>query len=222
MIPANPAAPAPGVRAIFFDIGNVVLKLRTGHFLAELAAACDPVWTPESLLAVLREREGPHADYETGRINGEAFHAHLRSRFGLNLGYPAWVRMWNHYFEPNRPMEALLARLRGQARFFALSNTNAEHLSHMRMNFRVLDAFEAVIASNKPDAAIFGAALKKAGVPPSAVLYIDDVPEFVESGRALGLRGFHYTYNDEELRGVLLELGFQLPALDGRSHSMFC
>jgi putative hydrolase of the HAD superfamily len=119
-------------------------------------------------------------------------------------------------------MEALLARLQGQARFFALSNTNAEHLAHVKLNFRLFDRFEAVIASNevgarKPEKAMFEAALERAEVAADEALYLDDLKPFIVEAQGLGLRGFHYTFNDAELRQALRGLGFELPSLDGHS-----
>ena len=215
------------IQAIFFDIGNVLVKLRTEAFLEAMAANCDARWDKAAILAAIREPEGPHVDYEKGRIGGPQFHAHLVQRFGLRLDYQAWLPVWNSYFEPNRPMEALIARLKGQARFFALSNTNAEHLAAMKRNFRVLDGFEGIVASNevghrKPEPAMFAAALQRAGVKAGEALYLDDIAPFTEAARALGWNAFHYSYNDEALRQALLGYGFELPSLDGRSSAMFC
>lgn len=215
------------IKVIFFDIGNVLVKLRTDAFLEAMAANCDTRWDKAAILAAIRAPEGPHVDYEKGRIDGPQFHAHLVERFGLRLDYRAWLQIWNSYFEPNRPMEALVARLQGQARFFALSNTNAEHLAQVKRNFRVLDRFEGIVASHevgarKPENAMFQAALQRAGVVPEQALYLDDIAPFVEAAKAFGMNAFHYSYNDEALRQALLAHGFELPSLDGRSSAMFC
>ncbi len=214
-------------KAIFFDIGNVLVRLRTEQFLDGMAKVCDARWERHAILASIRETDGPHVDYEKGRIDGPAFHQHLVGRFGLSLDYAAWLQLWNHYFEPNRPMEALLARLKGQARFFGLSNTNAEHLAHLKRNFRLFDAFEKVIASNevgarKPEKAMFDLALAAAGVKAEEALYLDDIEPFILQARGFGWQGFHYTFNDGELRQALQDGGFELPSLDGRSSTAFC
>ena len=214
-------------KVILFDLGNVVVKLRTPQFLARMKMACDARWTEDAILEAIREPVGPHIDYEKGLIRGEEFHRHLQSRFGLRLDYAGWLHVWNDYFEPNRPMEALITRLRGQARFIGLSNTNAEHLGHAKRNYRVLDHFEQIVASNevglrKPDPAIFQEALQRAGVAPQEALYIDDIERFMVPAQALGLQTFNYIYNDAELRQRLVDLGFELPHLDGRSSFATC
>lgn len=212
----------PEVKALLLDIGNVVVRLRTQAFLDRLTPLCAPGTTAPQVLLSLRDPDSPHHAYERGQMDGPAFHAAQVRRLGLSLDYPAWLKAWNDYFEPNRPMEATLARLQGQAKFWALSNTNHEHLAHVRLNFRVFDTFDGFTASHevgarKPEPAIFEAALRSLRLHPSEVLYLDDIAEFVEVGKGLGLRGFHYTYNDAELKEVLRGLGFTLPALDGRS-----
>ena len=212
---------------IFFDVGNVLIKLRTDSFLDRMVLVCDARWDKAAILEAIREPVGPHVDYEKGKLSGEEFHRHLQSRLGLRLDYRAWLALWNDYFEPNRPMEALITRLRGQARFFALSNTNAEHLAHIKLNYRVLDGFEGIVASNengerKPDAAMFQKALQRAGVRGEEALYIDDIERFLAPAEAFGLQTFHYIYNDAEWRKRLLALGFELPPLSGRSFMATC
>jgi HAD superfamily hydrolase (TIGR01509 family) len=214
-------------KALFFDVGNVLIRLRTESFLEKMAGVCDGRWSRSEILQAIREPQGPHVDYEKGRLSGEDFHGHLCARFGLSLDYRSWLALWNGYFEPNRPMEALLARLRGQAPFFALSNTNAEHLAHIKMNFRLFDGFEGIVASNevgarKPEPAIFAAALAKAAVAAGEAFYVDDLAPSVAAAQALGWQAFHYHFNDAELRAQLLGLGFELPSLQGRSPGIFC
>lgn len=211
------------IRALLLDIGNVCVRLRTQAFLDGITPQGRPGLTQAEVLDSLRDPNSPHIDYERGLIDGAAFYASQVERLGLRLGYPQWLDAWNAYFEPNRPMEALLARLQGSLRFWTLSNTNAEHLQHLRLNFRLFDAFHGFTASNlcgarKPEPAIYQDALQRLGLPPKEVLYLDDVAAYVEAGRAQGLQAFHYTFNDAALRERLAELGVALPSLDGRSN----
>ena len=213
-------------KALLLDLGNVTVRLRGPGWQERLGAACDPPRSPAQLMEGLVQPGGPHHLYERGQMDGPAFHAEFQRRLGLALDYPAWLALWNDYFEPNRPMEALVARLRGQARLWALSNTNAQHLAHLKLNFRVLDTFDGITASNeagaaKPEPAIFQAAIAGLGLAPQEILFVDDVPAYVEGARALGLQAFHYTFNDAELRQHLLGLGFTLPPLSGAS-AMAC
>jgi FMN phosphatase YigB (HAD superfamily) len=209
-------------RVLLLDLGNVTVRLRPADFFGRLGAACSPALDLGEARALLSDPRLPHHDYERGRCDGRAMHAAMQRHWGLGLDYAGWLGLWNGFFAPNRPMEALVARLQGQVRFWGLSNTNAEHLAFLRLHYRVLDRLEGITASNevgaaKPEPAIYQAALKALGVDPGAVLYLDDVAPYVEAGRAQGLQAFHYTFNDAALRGHLLGLGLELPPLSGKS-----
>jgi len=203
------------------DLGNVTVRLRFGEFFDALGAACVPARSAEELRGMLQDPGSGHAGYERGVLDGPGWHVLLQRRLGLALDYPAWLRLWNGVFEANKPMEALITGLRGQVRFWGLSNTNAEHLRHLKAAYPILGAFEGITASNevgaaKPEPAIYASALRSLGVPGGEVLYLDDVEDYVRAAESLGIRGFHYTFNDDALRGTLRSLGFTLPPLDMR------
>jgi putative hydrolase of the HAD superfamily len=209
-------------KVLLLDFGNVTVRLTPERLLAGLSARRGRAVTPQEWVAALNDPEGRHYDYERGRIGGPEFHAAMARRLGLEIPWAEWKTLWNSYFEPNRPMEALVARLGTQLRFWGLSNTNAEHLAHLRLNYRVLRRFEGITAScevgcAKPEAAIYRAALAALKVAPEEALYLDDVPEYVAAGAAAGLQVFHYTFNDLELKERLRTLGFELKPLEGAS-----
>jgi putative hydrolase of the HAD superfamily len=197
------------------DLGNVTVRLRFDAFFAGLGAACVPQRGRAELLEIFKDPGFGHGDYERGLMDGRAWHALLRGRLGLGLDYEAWLRLWQGCFEPNTAMEALLTELRGQTRLWGLSNTNADHLRHLKLAYPVLGAFEGVTASCevgalKPEAAIYAAALQALGLDGPEVLYLDDIPGYVRAAEACGIRGFHYTFNDAALRERLVSLGFRL------------
>jgi len=201
---------------LLLDLGNVTVRLRSEGFFGRLRAVCDPARVGEDPRRILQDPSFGHADYERGRISGRDLHARLQARAGLSLGYEDWVALWNDFFEPNAPMEALVAALRGQVRIWGLSNTNAEHLAFLRRQYRVLDAFEGVTASHeagsaKPEPAIYRAALGALHTDPGELLYLDDVKPYVDAAAELGIPGFHYTFNDAALVRALRDQGFTLP-----------
>jgi HAD superfamily hydrolase (TIGR01509 family) len=210
------------IKALLLDLGNVTVRLRPDDFFGGLGRACRPPLDLAQTRALLANPTLPHADYECGRVDGRAMHQAMRQRLGMDLEYPAWLELWNGFFEPNRPMEALLARLGGQLRLWGLSNTNAEHLAFLRLHYRVLGRFEGITASNevgmaKPEAGIYRAAIQSLGISADEILYVDDVAAYVEAGQSLGMQAFHYTFNDLALRDRLAGLGFELPPLGGVS-----
>jgi putative hydrolase of the HAD superfamily len=212
--------------AILFDLGNVVLKLKTEELITRISENSGKAGR-EELLAVLRAEDSPHHNYERGRISGESFYQDLKSRFALSWTYGEWLERWNDYFLINRPMEVLIAKLRPQARIWALSNTNAEHLSHLRRNFRVFDAFEGFVASHevharKPEPEIYFKALERLGLAPSQIAYLDDVKAFTETAAGLGIHSFHYHFNDLDLKAWFVSLGFEMPEWERLPSALAC
>jgi FMN phosphatase YigB (HAD superfamily) len=207
---------------LLLDLGNVTVRLRLADFYGNFARACRPPLDAAQAGQFFIDPGLLHHAYERGQVSGQAVYEAARRRFGLDVDYAGWLALWNNFFEPNRPMEALVARLAPQLRIWGLSNTNAEHLAFLRLHYRVLDRFEGITASHeagaaKPEPRIYQAALAALGVEPGRVLYLDDVPAYIEGGRAQGMQAFHYTFNDAELRAHLAGLGLDLPPLGGAS-----
>jgi FMN phosphatase YigB (HAD superfamily) len=209
------------IKALLLDLGNVTVRWESERMFEGLAAAGQAVDRPQ-VERFMKEPGGAHYNYERGFIDARAFHAALGRDLGVSLDYAAWERIWNGCFAPNRPMEALMARLRGTIQLWALSNTNKEHLDHLLLNYRVFQLFDGITASHlvgaaKPEPAIYQHAIQGLNLEPEQILYLDDVPAFIEGGSAQGLHTFHYTFNDGQLREALAGLGLDLPPLSGNS-----
>lgn len=219
---------AEAPKAILFDLGNVLLRLKTDDLLKRMLANQSGLDT-QAFLTDLRSQGSAHEAYERGQITGLEFYRHLLARWKLSWSYEEWLKNWNDYFLPNPPMEVLLAELvqMGGLRFFVLSNTNREHMAHVRRVYRFFDVVEQVFASSdlglrKPEPEFFQTAIQKIGLPVGDILFIDDVARFVEAARARGLRAFHYTFNDLELKAYLRENGLNLPVLENRPGHLGC
>ncbi len=215
------------ISAVLFDIGHVVVKLKTKDFLERVALAC-PQLDAATMLRELRDPDTAHIAYEKGQMDGPSFHSHLVKQFGLSWGYDEWLNQWNNYFEPNRPMDVLVAKLvLAKVRLWALSNTNTEHLAHVRRTFRIFDVFEGFTASHleglrKPDPEIYHRAAKALHLPPAEIVYLDDVAANAQAATDIGMHGFHYTYNDLEFKSFLEGLGLKLQAVEHRAGYLGC
>lgn len=120
-------------------------------------------------------------------------------------------RFWdiiNSIFLPNPPMEKLIPRLKAQGyRLVLLTNTCAPHLEFIKKAFRVIDNFDAIVASHevkveKPDPVIYVNALSAAGCGPEECFFVDDLPQNHLYPRTLGMRTFRY---DMERHDALVE-----------------
>jgi HAD superfamily hydrolase (TIGR01509 family) len=65
--------------------------------------------------------------------------------------------------------------------------------------------YSCSVRASKPSPVVFQAALKAVKTPASQAVFIDDIPEYVQAARSLGLHGIQYL-NPEQLRSDLRAL----------------
>lgn len=92
-----------------------------------------------------------------------------------------------------------------------LTNFSAELYPHAPARFPFLDLLDDVVVSGqegiaKPDPAIYRLAARRAGLPPTALVFVDDKPLNVAAARELGMRGLVYT-DAASLRREMRALG---------------
>jgi putative hydrolase of the HAD superfamily len=181
---------SPPIAALAFDLGNVLVKvdhLRFCRGLGELAG-----WPPQEVYAAVFQ-SGLEPRYDRGRLSSREFHRRLQALFHLDLPFPRFRDLWNGIFDPLEDMEEVVARLARRYPLYLLSNTNPLHFRYLRERFApLLKHFRALIlsyrvGSRKPEAAIFQALLREAGLPPARILYIEDKEDFVAAARTHGL-----------------------------------
>jgi len=92
-------------------------------------------------------------------------------------------------FQPQRPMFDVVRRARGHGLRTALLS-NSWGMDYPREEWDEL--FDAVVISGevgmrKPDPAIYAEAARRLGLPPEAIVYVDDLPGNLKPARALGM-----------------------------------
>lgn len=207
-----PASPedrprAPGrVQALLFDVGNVVIDIDFGRCIAQWVRHSR---LPASEVGARFAFDAPYRAHEQGQLAAAAYFEHLREVLQLDCTAAEVQAGWNAVFGAAiGPTLALVDQVRSRVRCFALTNTNAAHLAHMRSAYApVLARFERVFASNemgarKPDARAFLHVCETAGVAPQAVLFFDDLPENVEGALACGLDAALVARPDDVLRAL--------------------
>lgn len=185
------------IKAVFFDIGNVLL-----HF--------DKAKVAESVRTVLNRpdcdveacfwtgSESVTAPSEAGRMTPKQTYEAFREKTGYRGGFHAFRTLWCEQFTINRPAARALAELSKALPVYLLSNTNALHWEHFKKRYLFTRQAKGAVLSFevgacKPDAAIYRAAVKMAGVPASACFFIDDLPANVEAARAFGMKAEVYS-----------------------------
>ena len=203
-----PATETPAVSAVFFDIGNVLLRFSSRDVLRRIAweVRANPVKLARYLW---------HSDIgeriERGEVTGEQLYALFQNELGYK-GSPAQFRLlWCDHFTLDRGSYALLKRAAKIAPTYLFSNTNALHIEFIRERYEFPQVVRGAILSHelglrKPDPAIYRAALKLSGTKPEETVFVDDLKANVDAARKLGMNAILFK-NAEDLRRRFEALG---------------
>lgn len=194
MTDRTPATP----KFLYFDLGNVLLFFdhrRACWQLAERTGVdAQRIW--DVLFG-----SGLELEYEAGRVSSRQLHETFLCETQAKLDFDAFALAFSDIFEVNLPIKAILGQLAiCRHRMGLLSNTNELHWKLLTDGrYSLLPAvFEQLVLSyevgaNKPEAAIFQAAIERAGVAPHEIFYLDDMPGHVAGARRLGIDAVQFT-----------------------------
>jgi FMN phosphatase YigB (HAD superfamily) len=161
---------------------------------------------PPRIFSYLFDRqEGAVNDYEIGKMSSIEFFNQVRERFRLIMTFDAFVPIWNEIFTENHEVSELIRSFKGKKKLGLLSNTNPLHFDYAVSTYPVLRLFDQWILSHevgfkKPAVEIFLKAMEWASVPPTEVLFIDDIKEHVEAAALLGMWAIHFTSAQQLVR----------------------
>jgi putative hydrolase of the HAD superfamily len=184
----DPEAP----KAVIFDIGRVIVRLQPERALEPFAARCGRGHTPEQIWSAILH-DPLWENWQEGRMEPREWHRHLQRQLDIGLTFEEFCAAWNFALHPETILpEHLFAKLADRCRLALLSNTDPLHSAALESQFSFLRHFPARIYScrigtSKPMPAIYEAALHAVGVRAQEALFIDDVAEYVEAARKLGM-----------------------------------
>ena len=189
-------SPSSAIAAIAFDLGNVLVKVDHGRFcrrLGELAGV-----TPQEVYTAVFDTT-LEFDYDTGRVSSREFHRRLQARLGLNLPclpppgvldresslpWTTW-RRWQLAWRNATPCISSPIPMSGT------SSISGKTMPRLLQPFRAF-ILSYRVGGRKPEAAIFQALIRQAGVPPARILYTDDKEDFVAAARTHGLTAWPF------------------------------
>lgn len=200
------------ITTVFFDIGNVLLAF--DHQL---------IWQRLLPFSTLSSKELQEQIQHSGLMNlhesGELspldfFHEIQREGKLLpSLSYEHFARFWGDIFREQAPIVQLAGNLQGRYRVGLLSNIGEIHWDWVLSRFsffRQVEPDTRILSFEcgcmKPAEKIYQEALKRVQDKAEHCVYIDDIPDYVESSRKLGIQGIHYQ-SPEQLIGDLEALG---------------
>jgi HAD superfamily hydrolase (TIGR01509 family) len=206
------------IRAVIFDLGNVVLPF--DHRRACRAAARGTTLSAEE---VYRRVWGTDLvrRFDRGDLAPRAFFAELRQLIGYRGRDAELRRAWNDIFRPDPAMARLVRDLAARLPLVLLSNTNRAHFEFVRRRFPVVRLFRRRVLSYeagllKPDPAIYRLAVAKARADLGECLYVDDLPAYVTAASALGLLALRFLNARQLRRDVMRRLDWNRKGREGR------
>ena len=197
----------PPLLAVIFDVGRVLVKLDLARASEGLSQGVS--LSPTELWSAI-EKDPRWHDWQEGRISPHDWHLHITKRLGSPLKFEEFREAWNRTLDPV-PLQSddLFASIAKKHKLALLSNTDPIHVAHLESNFsffrffpRPARIYSCSIRASKPSPVVFQAALKAVKTPASQAVFIDDIFEYVQVARSLGLQAIHYL-NPSQLRSEL-------------------
>lgn len=190
------------IKAIIFDLGNVLLNYDARKAARRFSEACR---VPLLKVWIHFFTSPTEKAYTRGEISSYEFYRHAKAALKFPVDYQTFKHFWNDIFWENAGMQDLLKRLKRRYPLYLISNTNQMHFDYVKMNFKVLRHFKKTFPSHelghrKPEPEIYIKVLRKIKLRPEETVFIDDVLKFVRGARAVGMHAIRF-----RSKGQLLE-----------------
>ena len=200
---------APPIKAVFFDIGNVLLRFDVADIFDKLSR-----YLGRDRLQIARRLGDPRriAALERGEVSTADLYRIFREELGFKGRFARFRTLWCDHFTLQRHTSEMLKKVARRMPTYLLSNTHALHYDFICENYAFPRHVHGAVLSHelgmrKPEARIFAAALRMAKVKqPAQALFIDDLERNVRAARRAGLQAILYR-GSEDLHRRLKALG---------------
>ena len=200
------------ITTLFLDIGGVLLSNGWGHAFRSLAA--------KKFKLDLSELESRHSmvfvSYEEGKFTLSEYLKHVVFYEQRSFTQDQFRDFMFAQTTPFQDMIDLIQKLKEKYRLkIAVVSNEARDLNYYRIHAFKLNVFVDFFISScfvhlrKPDADIFRIALDIAQVPAEQVVYIEDIPLFIEVAADMGIKGIRHTDYSSTVRS-LAALGLKI------------
>ena len=192
--------PEPAIKAIFTDVGGVLLTNGWGGDSRKRAA--------QQFQLDLADMDARHHltfdTYEIGKLSLDDYLDRIVFYQPRNFSkddYKSFVFAQSQSY-PDMIELIRQTKIRNGLKLAVVSNEGRELTEYRIRKFGLADFVDFFVSScfvhyRKPDTDIFRMAIDMAQTPPDETIYLDDRPLFVEVARSMGLRAIHHTsYQD--------------------------
>lgn len=189
------------IRLFVFDLGNVILPFEHRQIAVKLheTSRIQDRFTPDDLFKFLFDNDrGLVNPYEEGLMSSVDFFAKLREKYKLELEFDEFKDIWNIIFQEDPEVNEAILYLKNKGySVFLLSNTNELHFSYIMERYPIVHSLDEWILSyevgaKKPKQKIYDAIFEKTDAVRNEVLYIDDIPAYVEAAKTYGIQGLNF------------------------------
>jgi FMN phosphatase YigB (HAD superfamily) len=197
-------------KTIIFDLGRVLVHFDFQRGYRALEGLC-PYSAAEIPGRIFTT--GLVNRFETGLIESQDFYAQFSKQLGLTIDYSQFCGIWTSIFTEALLPESLLESLAARYRLVLLSNTNPIHFEMIRATFPHLRHFHQLVLSYevkamKPQPEIYQAAIEAAHCRAEECFYTDDIAEYVEGARKLGIDAVQFESREQierelRVRGIV-------------------
>ncbi len=198
------------IRAILLDLGKVIVPF--DFTIGYRAFQQHSDLTVEELRERIRAT-GLVPRFETGLIEPRDFVRELCAALSIPVNYSEFCDIWSSIFSRETLIsDDFLAQLHRAYPLILVSNTNAIHFDMIRREYPILRHFDRWILSYevgamKPSPSIYQAAIDAANCLPGECFFTDDIPDYVEGARRMGIDAVQFQNagqleNELKVRGV--------------------
>ena len=186
---------------VVFDLGKVLVDFDYSIAIRRFAERSEA-----GIEQIQRLVDSPiQVEFESGKITTDEFIAAIRHGAGFRGDRAEFVSIFADIFSPLKTMIAFFERLKSLGiPTCVFSNTNEIANGHIRERFLFYSRFDQYVLSfeegaMKPDEQIYDVVEQRTGESGAGILYIDDRPENIETGRG---RGWQTILQDGEAASV--------------------
>ena len=197
------------IRAIIFDLGNVLIKVNFEKMLINQVKEKIGSTSQEIMEAAYKDEL--FKDFCSGKIDTQAFYRKLIDRLNLSINYSKFQEKWCDIFEPMDGMDNLINQLKNDFKIGLLSDTDPLHWRHVLSKFQFLQSIENPTLSYetgcmKPHPSIYRIATKNVNYPADSCLFIDDRAVNVEGAIKAGMKAIQFK-GVNSLKAQLVDMG---------------
>ncbi len=200
------------MKTLISDLGGVLVDFSHQRMCEQIAKVCE--LSAESVMKILFEQRSLQCSFgeqlERGDLTVEELHSYLSTFTRQSIDFQSLLYAACDIFSPNEGMINLLQQLKKRnVRLVLLSNTCEAHFEFVKNNFDFLNLFDAFILSyeikaRKPEKEIYLKALEAAQCSAAECLYIDDILEYVDAAKQIGIPSVRFTTTDQFIKHLTL------------------